>query len=142
VLFHTGIVTTAREAPGEGVSSWHMHPMRLERISREFPQLNLIAAHLGICWNLEAAELARIRPNVYVDLTGTRTGWRVRADRVGMESFLWWPDAFDKVVFGTDVAEHEMAQILSEDVARLRRLEVGPRTRERVFSGNMLGMLG
>ena len=76
VLFHTGIVTTIGEASAEMISSWNMHPMRIEPITREFPELGVIIAHLGIHWNADAAELARMRPNVYVDLTGEPDGWR------------------------------------------------------------------
>ncbi len=142
ILFHTGVVTLPDEAPEEGISSWHMHPMRIEPITRAFPNLGIIVAHLGIHWNHEAAELAHMRPNVYVDLTGEPEGWRARGDVVGMDRWLWWPGAFDKVVFGTDVHYTKIPQILQEDVARLERLEIGGRTRPRIFSGNILHLLG
>jgi len=142
VLFHTGTVTTAVEAPGERISSWDMHPMRVEPITREFPELGVIQAHLGIHWNDDAAELARMRPNVYVDLSGEPGGWRARADAAGMDQWLWWPNAFDKVVFGTDVHYGKMRRALQEDADRLDRLEIGDATRRRVFAGNILRLLG
>jgi len=141
-LFHTGIVTTSVEAPGEGISSWNMHPMRIEPITREFPNLGIIVAHLGIHWNDDAAELARMRPNVFVDLTGEPGGWRARADAVGVERWLWWPGAFGKVVFGTDVHFSKIPRILEEDRARLDRFGVDAETRRRVFSANILRLLG
>ena len=142
VLFHTGVVTTPVEAPEARVSSWDMNPMSIEPITRAFPELKLIVAHLGIHWNDDAAELARMRANAYVDLTGEPTGWRMRGDRVGMDKWLWWPNAFDKVVFGTDVHYAKIARILRDDVARLDRLDIGEETRRRIFSGNILRMLG
>lgn len=142
VLFHTGIVGTAGEAPGERISSWNMHPMRIEPITREFPDLGVIVAHLGVHWNHDAADLARMRANVYVDLTGEPGGWRVRLDAVGAQTWLWWPGAFDKVVFGTDVHCTKMKQILEEDTARLDRLGIDDETRRRVFSGNIVRLLG
>jgi len=142
VLFHTGVVTTAREVPGERISSWHMHPMRIEPITRRFPELGVIAAHLGAHWNDDAAELARMRPNAYVDLTGEPGGWRRRADGVGMDAWLWWPGAFDKVVFGTDVHYSKMKLILQQDAARLDRLGIEAETRRRIFAGNILRLLG
>ena len=96
VLFHTGTVV-CQEAPGEEISSWNMHPMRIEPITREFPHLKVIIAHLGVHWNMDAAELARLRPNVYVDLTGSPTGWRKRFDMEGPQKYLWWPNAFEKL---------------------------------------------
>jgi predicted TIM-barrel fold metal-dependent hydrolase len=142
VLFHTGVVTTATEAPGEHISSWDMHPMRLEPVSRDFPDLGIILAHLGIHWNADAAEVARMRPNVFVDLSGEPGGWRARADADGMDTWLWWPNAFDKVVFGTDVHYGKMKQALQEDAGRLERLGIHRETRERIFSGNILRLLG
>ena len=141
VLFHTGTVTTAGEAPQELISSWDMNPMRIEPVTRAFPELKIIVAHLGIHWNDDAAELARMRPNVYVDLTGEPGGWRVRADRVGVDRWLWWPGALDKVVFGSDVHYSKMALILEQDEARLNRLNASEETKRRIFSGNILKML-
>jgi uncharacterized protein len=142
VLFHTGIVTPRREAPEEMISSWNMHPMSIEPITRAFPDLKIIVAHLGIHWNTDAAELARMRPNVYVDLTGEPGGWRVRGDAVGMDKWLWWPNAFDKVVFGTDVHYSKIERILREDRWRLDRLGIGNETRRKIFAGNILELLG
>ncbi len=142
VLFHTGVVTTAADVPREGISSWHMHPMQLEPLTRAFPELRVIVAHFGIHWNDDAAELARMRPNVYVDLTGEPGGWRVRMDRVGIERWLWWPGAFDKVCFGTDVHYSKIQRTLEEDLARLDAAGIGDETRRRIFSGNILRLLG
>jgi len=142
VLFHTGVVTTATEAPGERISSWDMHPMRVEPITRAFPELGVILAHLGIHWNDDAAEVARMRPNVYVDLSGEPGGWRARGDARGMDTWLWWPDAFDKVIFGTDVHCSKIEQALEQDVGRLARLDICRETRKRIFSGNILSLLG
>lgn len=142
VLFHTGIVAPSAQGRGEGVSSWNMQPMQVEPISREFPDLGIIMAHLGVSANVDAAEIARMRPNVYVDLTGEPDGWRVRVDREGMDKYLWWPGAFGKVVFGTDVHCSRMKQILQEDIARLDRLGIDDTTRTEIFSGNILRLLG
>ena len=142
VLFHTGVVTVPDDRPAERISSWDMHPMRLEPVTRAFPELKVLVAHLGIHWNEDAAELARMRPNVYVDLTGEPGGWRARMDRVGIETWLWWPGAFDKVCFGTDVHHSKIRQILDEDAARLDRLGIGEATRRRIFAGNILHLLG
>lgn len=142
VLFHTGTVTTAVEAPHERVSTWDMQPMQIEPITRAFPGLKILVAHLGIHWNDDAAELARMRKNVYVDLTGEPGGWRVRMDQVGIEKWLWWPEAFRKVCFGTDVHYTKIRTVLDQDKARLDRLRIDPETRQGVFAGNLLHLLG
>ena len=142
VLFHTGIVAPFVQGRGEGISSWNMEAMRVEPITREFPELNVIIAHLGVQSNTAAGEMARMRPNVYVDLTGDPVGWRLRADAEGIDKWLWWPGAFEKVVFGTDVHCSDMKQILTEDLARMDRLGIDMETRRCVLSENILNLLG
>lgn len=112
ILFHTGVVTYTGNSRGENINSWLMHPMRLEPIANEFPDLNIIIAHLGVHWNTDAAELARMKQNVFVDLTGELKGWRLRADTEGMDKYLWWKDAWKKVIFGTDVYYTKIPQLL------------------------------
>lgn len=141
VLFHTGVVTTGTDDRGQGISSWCMQPMQIEPITREFPELRIIIAHLGIHWNTDAAELARMRRHVYVDLTGEPNGWRRRVDAEGLNRYLWWPDAFAKIVFGTDVHHTTIRQILAEDMARVERFQLSAETRQRIFAGNLLQML-
>jgi len=142
ILFHTGVVTTLKNVPEERISSWFMHPMRIEPIANAFPDLKMIIAHLGVHWNNDAAELIRMKKNVYADLSGAPNGWRARADRIGMDHWLWWPDAFKKIVFGTDVVYHQISQILAEDKARLENFNIDQKTQELVFGKNMLKMLG
>ena len=142
ILFHTGVVTLIKPAKREYISSWYMHPMRLEPIANSFPKLNMILAHLGVHWNEDAAEVIRMKKNVYADLSGAPHGWRMRADSIGMSHYLWWKDAFKKIVFGTDVLYNQITQILKEDMERLNRLNIDQETQNLIFSGNILRMLG
>ncbi len=142
ILFHTGIITLLRKAPKAGVSSWNMHPMRLEPISNAFPKLKIIIAHLGVHWNDDAAELIRMRPNVYADLTGDPNGWRQRADETGMIKWLWWPGAFKKIIFGTDVIHNKIPTILAQDKARLEKYNIDQETQKMIFSENILKLMG
>lgn len=142
ILFHTGILTIFNPDKPMRFSSWDMHPMRLEPIANAFPKLNLIIAHLGVHWNHDAAELARMRKNIYVDLTGEPNGWRARADAQGMETYLWWPNAFEKVIFGTDVIPSKITEILHVDQARYQRLGLSYQTQEKIFGRTILHLLG
>ncbi|MHA1658115.1 MAG: amidohydrolase family protein [Promethearchaeota archaeon] len=142
ILFHTGIITIFQRAIEEKISSWFMHPMRLEAIANIFPDLNIIIAHLGVHWNNDAAELIRMRSNVYADLTGEPRGWRERADNVGMKKWLWWPGAFKKILFGTDVLYDKIPEILAQDKARLDKYDIDQETQELIFAGNILKLLG
>jgi len=141
VLFHTGIVTTLERDPNHTINSWYMHPMRVEPIANSFPDLNIIIAHLGVHWNKDAAELVRMKPNVYVDLTGEPRGWRLYADQIGMDHYLWWEGAFKKVIFGTDVFYGKIRRILKRDKERYDTLGLNRKTKDLIFSGNILNML-
>jgi predicted TIM-barrel fold metal-dependent hydrolase len=116
--------------------------MRLEPIANEFPDLRIIIAHLGVHWNSDAAELARMKPNVFVDLTGELKGWRMRADAEGMDKYLWWKDAWKKVIFGTDVYYTKISKLLQQDKERLDRFKVDTKTRKLIFYENIEKMLG
>jgi predicted TIM-barrel fold metal-dependent hydrolase len=142
ILFHTGVVTTFKKAPEEKISSWDMHPMRIEPIANAFPDLKIIIAHLGVHWNEDAAELIRMKPNVYADLSGAPKGWRNRMDTIGIKRWLWWEGAFNKIVFGTDVIYNQIPQILAEDKARLDKYNINQKTQEQIFAKNILKMLG
>jgi predicted TIM-barrel fold metal-dependent hydrolase len=142
ILFHTGVVTLLKPVKDEYISSWYMHPMRIEPIANSFPDLCMIISHLGVHWNEDAAEVIRMKKNVYADLSGAPDGWRKRGDTIGMDHYLWWKDAFKKIVFGTDVIYSQISQILREDRERLDMLNINEATQKLIFSGNILKMLG
>jgi uncharacterized protein len=102
-LFHTGITT-----PGMP----RMRPSFLLTISVKFPNLYILGAHLGNPWYTEAAEVARLRPRVYWDVTGS-TLIKMEKRLKEFKDYLWWegptnhssPEAvhaFEKILFGTD----------------------------------------
>jgi hypothetical protein len=142
ILFHTGIVTIPNPSKEISYSSWDMHPMRLEPIANNFNKLNIIIAHLGVHWNNEAAELIRMRPNVYSDITGEPDGWRVRAERIGLRKWLWWEGAFKKLVFGTDVHYSKIPDNLNQDKNWLIQYNIDKTTQKLYFANNILNLLG
>jgi hypothetical protein len=141
VLFHTGLVTTCKNVSGQGISSWNMHPMKIEPITREFPNLKIIIAHLGVHWNNDAAEIVRMRPNVYVDLSGEPGGWRSRLLTEGLKKYFWWPGAFNKIVFGTDVHYKKIHLALEQDLKFHENANLTVAEREKIFSGNFKNIL-
>jgi len=104
LLAHTGILMTFRPPPGVRVSSNWMRPICLDAVLRSFPGLNIIGAHLGVPWHEEASMMARVHRNFYVDLTGAWWGgWRVNKGPEFYRYHFFWKDAWDKVLFGTDI---------------------------------------
>lgn len=142
ILFHTGVVTTLAPSIGEKISSWYMHPMRLELIANEYPKLGIIMAHLGVHWNEDAAELLRMRPNVFADITGEPQGWRKRVDKIGLDHYLWWPNAFEKLVFGTDVMYFKIPEILSQNRQWDAKFQLSPQTIDLIYYKNITKLLG
>ena len=102
-LFHTGITTLGMA---------RMRPSFIHTISVKFPELYILGAHLGNPWYTEAAEVARLRPKVYWDVTGS-TLIKTEKNLKVFKEYLWWEGptnhsspqavhAFEKILFGTD----------------------------------------
>ena len=138
-LFHTGIVTTKQYLTG--VSSAHMRPLHLDTIAHQFPRLRLICAHLGMPWYDEAAAIARILPNVYVDLSGAPAGWRAQKDVSFFRSLFYWPDAWRKIIWGSDVHHRDLEPALRRDQALADNLDLSADQRSAYFGGNLLSLL-
>jgi len=145
VLFHTGISMRTPADRRRDVNSDRMRPIRVDAVARAFPELNLILAHLGVPWHEEASTMARLHPNVYVDLTGAASGgWRSNKNADFYRYHFWWSGAWEKILFGTDILrvedmepakrihdhifadlhlpEETMRKIYGETAARLLRL--------------------
>ena len=119
-LFHTGIFYPPSPMSGQGIRSENYRPIHVEPIAHEFPRLKIICAHLGVCWNEEAAALCRICPNVHADLSGRVDGWRSSKPIEWFNQILYWPEAHRKILFGSDVHCDEIPATL-EDHDRIFR---------------------
>jgi len=140
VLFHLGIVTTAPGRRDDVTSRW-MRPMHFDRLAHLFPDLPLIGAHLGCPWYAEMAELPRFHKNVYIDLTGKLTGWRAHLSPKDIKHLLWYPGAFECLLFGTDVHYTEAKQALDQDVKLYKALKTPKKIRDGIFYKTMARLL-
>jgi hypothetical protein len=113
-LFHTGIFYPPSPMPGQGIRSENYRPIHLEPIAHEFPDLRMICAHLGVCWNDEAAAICRMCPHIYADLSGRVDGWRSSKPVDWWRQTLYWPDAHRKILFGSDVHSDEIGASLED----------------------------
>jgi uncharacterized protein len=121
LLFHTGIVNRTHPEVPSDISSDRMRPGTLDLIARRFPKTTIIGAHLGNPDYAWAAEIARWNPNVYFDVSGS-TLIKKQEDYTFFKSIFWWssvvslhtpkggPHAFEKLVFGSDVFEGDLAE--------------------------------
>ena len=143
-LFHTGIVMCTCHDKERDVSSDKMRPVRLDAVVRAFKGMNVVGAHLGAPWHEEASMMARMHPNYYVDLTGAWWGgWRANKGPDFYRYHFFWDNAWDKVLFGTDI-------LRAEELVPSKRFhdrfmsEIGlPReTWDKVYGGNAARLLG
>jgi uncharacterized protein len=114
MLFHTGFIVGVPADRDDDVSSARCRPVLLDRVARTFPELVVIMAHLGMPWHEEAAQMCRFHPNVYADLSGSLEGWRNRKAPAFFTDLFYWPDAFSKIVFGSDVHHSQLSRALDD----------------------------
>lgn len=155
MLFHTGIVNRMHPEIPTDISVDRMRPTTLDAIARRFPKLTLIGAHLGNPDYAWAAEIARWHPNLYFDLSGSSL-IKKQDDPAFWKTIFWWsgavnphtppgaPNAFTKLVFGSDVFEGELEEFdgaLARYHKMLDACGVPPKAQEEIFSGTMWRIL-
>jgi uncharacterized protein len=70
-LFHTGQTGVgAGQRGGGGIRLKYSHPMHLDDVAVDFPDMPIILAHPSFPWQEEALSVATHKPQVYIDLSG------------------------------------------------------------------------
>lgn len=93
ILFHMG-TTFVRWAPLR-----FTEPMLLEEVAERFPDLKMIAAHLGHPWEHQTAVLIRKQPNIYSDVSALfYRPWQLFNSLMLMQEY----GVTRKLLFGTD----------------------------------------
>ena len=155
LLFHTGIVDRPTPQVPADISFDRMRATRLDLIARHWPTLTVIGAHLGNPDYAEAGEVARWNFNLYFDLTGSSL-IKKKHDYEFFRSIFWWtsepnsmtpadaPDAFEKLVFGSDIQGGNLDEFDSNQKryhAMLDACQAPPNVQAMVFSGTMWNIL-
>ena len=71
VLFHTGHSGIGTGAPGgAGIRLKYGHPMPIDDVAVDFPEMPIIMAHPSFPWQDEAISVCLHKPTVYIDLSG------------------------------------------------------------------------
>ncbi len=150
-LFHTGIVARGGAADKERRDDTsRMKVILLDAVCRQFPDLTVIAAHMGNPDHEEGAMMARWHPNFYFDLSGSSLLHRTHDY---FRNLFWWDRPsrfskrnayrpFEKMVFGTDEPYDQLHEPMAEQRALLEALNQPPEIVEKVFGGTMAGLLG
>lgn len=127
VMFHTGssIFRGARLKYGD--------PLYLDDVAVDFPDLKILAVHGGRgFWYDRAMFLARIHPNLYVEISGL-------PPRKLLDLFPEMERFAHKFIFGSDWPG---MPDLAGNVEAIRRLPVSPEAIEKILWGNAAELLG
>ena len=138
ILFHTGFLGGLQPGLSEDISSDRYRPITLDRIARLFPELTLIAAHMGTTIWFGEAIMVMQHPNVYGDPSGGPSGLPPEFYRLPPYSFLNW----NKVVFGSDTLPND-SHIPFNNLKRLMEsLKLPEETRTAVLGGTAARLFG
>jgi hypothetical protein len=155
ILFHTGIVNRLHPEIPTDISVDRMRPTTLDGIARRFPGLTVIGGHLGNPDYAWAAEVARWNPNLYFDLSGSSL-IKKQDDPTFWKSIFWWsgvvsphtpaggPNAFERLVFGSDVFGGELEEFdrqLERYHKMLDACGVPKAAQDNIFAGTMWKIL-
>lgn len=83
--------------PGGPVPAKYQRPLALDEVCLRFPDLTVVAAHIGFPWQSESVAFARRHPNLYIQTCG----WAPRRYPSEIVDFAA-RDGRSKVIFGTD----------------------------------------
>ena len=155
ILFHTGIVNRMHPEIPSDISVDRMRPLTLDTLARRFPNLTIIGAHLGNPDYADAAEIARWNPNLFFDLSGSSL-IKKQDDPTFWKTIFWWsgvvsphtppgaPNAFERLVFGSDVFNGELEEFdreLERYHTMLDACAVPKAARDNIFVGTMWKIL-
>ncbi len=133
-LFHTGQTGVGAGTPGGGgIRLKYSHPMLLDDVAADFPEMPIVLAHPSFPWQEEALSVATHKPQVYIDLSG------------------WSPKYFppilvqyantllkDKILFGSDYPVIAPERWMEE----FEKLPIKPEVKQKIYKENAARLLG
>lgn len=113
------------------------HPLRLQEIACDFPDLTIIANHGGWPWVNEMVAVAWKHPNVYIEIGGISPKY-ISKPGTGWELFLTYGNSIlqDQILFATDsLIPHERV------VRELEMLPLKEHIKEKLLYKNAMRIL-
>lgn len=134
VMIDVGTTGMGAGLPGGlGSRISHAHPMAIDNLAAEFPDLTIIAAHPGYPWIDEMTAVALHKGNVFWELSGWAPKYFPPTLRTDIRGRLK-----DKIMFGTDHPSIPFARLLQE----WADLGYTDEILDNVFHGNAERVLG
>jgi hypothetical protein len=132
-LFHTGQTGVgAGTRGGAGIRLKYSHPMLLDDVAVDFPDMPIILAHPSFPWQEEALSVATHKPQVYIDLSGWSPKYFPPILVQYANSLLK-----DKILFGSDYP------VMSPErwMADFDKLAIKPEVRPLILKDNAAKLL-
>lgn len=130
---HTGVNYTSHQPIK------HDHPLLVDQVACDFPDLTIIACHAGWPWAAEMVAVARKHPNVYLEFGGLAPKY-VGSPGTGWEPVFRFMNSLlsGQVLYGTDWPVFPMDRALAE----WGELGLKPSVLEALLGGNARRVLG
>lgn len=133
VAVHTGVNYTTH------LPIRNDHPLQLDQVACDFPDLTLVACHAGWPWTAEMVAVARKHPSVFLEFGGLAPKY-VGAAGTGWEVVFRFMNSLlaGQVLHGTDWPVFPMERALGE----WRGLGLKPEVLDALLRGNAARLLG
>ncbi|MBI1984617.1 MAG: amidohydrolase [Candidatus Wildermuthbacteria bacterium] len=139
VIFHTGFLL----AGSKGLLKYS-HPLHIDELAQEFPDLKILIAHFGYPWIEDCGAVVAGNKNVYADLSAYFTEFNPISKKEQKEftedigRLVSITGGFEKFLFGTDWPIYSQ----KEYVEAVKSLPMSKEERELVFWKNAKSLFG
>jgi predicted TIM-barrel fold metal-dependent hydrolase len=120
--------------PGPRLRTAHQDPMLLDDLLIDFPDLTIVAAHMGHPWELLLMRFMRKFRNLYL----SNSAWLPKYLAPDVVRFMQSSVGIDRLIFASDAPLIAPARALEE----ARRLPIGDEAMARFLGGNALSVVG
>jgi predicted TIM-barrel fold metal-dependent hydrolase len=145
ILFHAGQtnIKIVSKEPGarKATNSKFSNPMNFDMISRLFPKMPVVLAHMGYPHYMEAWSVAHANPNIFLDIAGSgpwTEGIPIVFNALGGHQFI--PMDFKRVIWGSDNCLTQSEHIARSDVY-MRQMGATSQDRKLIFGGTARKLL-
>ena len=146
LLFHAGLtnIQIISKVPGvrKATNSKYSYPLNFDMISRLFPKMPIVLAHMGYPHYIKARSVAHANQNVYLDISGSgpwTEGIPLVFNALAGHQFI--PMDFNRVIWGSDNCLTQTEHISRSDVY-LRQMGASSRDKVQIFGGTAMKLLG
>ncbi len=130
ILIHVGSVIL------KGMRTKHVHPLMIDDVAFDFPDLRIICAHLGGWQHMDTINMLLHHKNVYADISF----WPLNPFYMDLVPWKLLERMLpDKIMFGTD---YPAGQTPREGVESVEKLPISDSFKEKILGTNASRLLG